>query len=1208
VNGDPPLEPYVGLTPFEERHAAFFFGRERERRLLAASILASRLTLLYGQSGVGKSSLLRAGLVRDFREQADRALARGRLPASLLVVFGDWRDDPLPALAAAVESAVRAQLGELAPEPPPAANGLDELLLAWTRRLDEHAASLAPGRRQTPHELLLVLDQFEEYFLYHGDEGLDGTFAVEFPRAVMREDLRASFLIAIREDAYTQLDRFEGRIRNLFASNFRLEHLDERAARAAIEGPVERFNELLPDGEEPYSIEPALVDAVLQQVRAGTFALGQAGAGSLDSEGGGEIRVATPFLQLVMTRLWNEERAGGSRVLRHATLERLGGAERLVRGHLEQAMQELSPDAKALAARVFAQLVTPSGTKIVHTLPDLAAYAHASEDELAPALRTLTERRILRPVDPPPGQLSPRFEIFHDVLAPAILDWRAAHELDEQRAAEAARHRRARRRFAAISAASAGLVLVFGVLAVWALAQRRQAAEQERVARSQALAASAVSQLEADPELALLLGQAAAEEERTPEAEAAIRRGITELRLRRIVPTRSVQAASVSPDGSRVVTVGQDRKARLWRTTGAGAQLGDGVVASSFDPSGSLVVTARTDGSARIVDATTGKARTVVRAGTRPLLAARFSDDGRRVLTVGRDGAARVWDARTGVPRDEVRVPAPLQFFAFSPTDRTVLLSGSGHTQRVWMWQAGKRPLPVKVPASAVADDGRVAFAVAYALLPGVDLDAIETPLSIVDPQTRKRRTFTVRGDGGRIAFSPRGRLVAVAGASENARVYDTDSGAQIAVLRGHVDSVTDVAFSPDGETVATGSFDGSARLWRAATGEPLAVLRGPPGPTRVDFSADGRVVVTVNADGRVRTWLAQQNPTLLSKELPPAFENPRIAQIAWSPNASLLLIRSAGYAYVLDAADGRIRRTVVADAQPGGFVGFSPDGRFLASGRGILNAATGAREWRPPTQILNGAFRWDSAALAFVDFDDRIGVWRAGSDRASILGRDRDAYDVGFTLTGDVIAVGETTAFLWPAAGGARRELEHGPYAAVASGGGLAATINGRSVRLWRRDAPAERLRGHTDEVTAVAFSPDETSVATASLDGTARLWHLEDLSSIVLRGHVGSVDDVSFSPDGELLVTAGSDGTTRVWQAGTGASVAVYRIGRRGVSAAAFSPGGRLIATGGADRVVSVIDCEPCRPTDELLALARSRVTRTLTEQERRQFLGED
>ncbi len=488
-----PETPYVGLTPFGERDTAFYFGRERERRLLTASILSSRLTLLYGASGVGKSSLLRAGLVADFAARARIAVEQGRVPESVLVVCSSWRDDPMKALAEAVEATVRDQLDELAPEPPPFTPRLEDLLAEWIRRIDERAAAVAPGGDEPPRsELLLVLDQFEEYFLYHPDEDGEGTLALELPRAVMREDLRAGFLVSIREDAYTQLDRFEGRIRNLFGSNFRLEHLDEPAARRAIEGPVERYNELLGDGAGRYAVEPALVDAVLGQVRAGAIALGQAGAGTVETNGGGDLRVATPFLQLVMTRLWEEELRAGSQTLRASTLEQLGGAERLVRSHLDDALAELDERARDLTAAVFHQLVTPSGTKIVHTVPDLADYAGAPEPELLRVLEALAAARILRPVDPAPGDTSPRFEIFHDVLAPAILDWRAAHEQARAAREEAARQRRVRRRFGAAALGLLLLVLVFAGLAVWAVGQKRTAEEAADRAGSAAVAGRAL--------------------------------------------------------------------------------------------------------------------------------------------------------------------------------------------------------------------------------------------------------------------------------------------------------------------------------------------------------------------------------------------------------------------------------------------------------------------------------------------------------------------------------------------------------------------------------------------------------------------------------------------------------------------------------------------------------------------------------------------
>jgi hypothetical protein len=66
-----PETPYVGLVPYKEEDAAFFFGRDDERAVITGNLRASRLTILYGPSGVGKTSLLQAGVVHDLR-------ARGR--------------------------------------------------------------------------------------------------------------------------------------------------------------------------------------------------------------------------------------------------------------------------------------------------------------------------------------------------------------------------------------------------------------------------------------------------------------------------------------------------------------------------------------------------------------------------------------------------------------------------------------------------------------------------------------------------------------------------------------------------------------------------------------------------------------------------------------------------------------------------------------------------------------------------------------------------------------------------------------------------------------------------------------------------------------------------------------------------------------------------------------------------------------------------
>ena len=110
--------PYVGLVPYSEEDSDFFFGRDEEKQVVSGNLRASRLTILYGPSGVGKTSLLRAGVVHELREQVlENATKRLERAPFAISAFQSWQDDPLPALAEAIRlSAVEALGGEELPQ------------------------------------------------------------------------------------------------------------------------------------------------------------------------------------------------------------------------------------------------------------------------------------------------------------------------------------------------------------------------------------------------------------------------------------------------------------------------------------------------------------------------------------------------------------------------------------------------------------------------------------------------------------------------------------------------------------------------------------------------------------------------------------------------------------------------------------------------------------------------------------------------------------------------------------------------------------------------------------------------------------------------------------------------------------------------------------------------------------------------------------
>jgi hypothetical protein len=455
---DAHVAPYVGLQPYLEEHEAYFFGRERETRTIISNLYAAPLTVLYGGSGVGKSSVVMASVVPQLRRKARTAV----------VVFRAWQGHALlPAIKAEVARAVERVLGRAAELD--VSLPLDKVLL--------RASKAVCGT------ITIIFDQFEEYFLYHPLSEAANTFDSEFAMAINQHEGDAGVLLVVREEALAKLDRFRARIPNLLGNTLRLEALDVSAAERAIRKPLDVLNERHPSDTGPVCIEDGLVTAVLQQVRSGQLKLPMAAGsgGLLGAEG--PTRIEAPFLQLVMMKLWREELGQGSRQLRRATLEQLGGSRAIVRSHLLEVMDALPPEQQAVCARFFDRLVTPSGTKVLCREDDLQTWAEAEPSLVRAVLQTLAERRILRAVSSPTFPREEHgYEIFHDVLAPSILEWRRQF-LERRERLKLLEEKRAEwhsRNWQLGALILAGVTLILSVLGAYALDQTMLARERYR--------------------------------------------------------------------------------------------------------------------------------------------------------------------------------------------------------------------------------------------------------------------------------------------------------------------------------------------------------------------------------------------------------------------------------------------------------------------------------------------------------------------------------------------------------------------------------------------------------------------------------------------------------------------------------------------------------------------------------------------------------
>jgi WD40 repeat protein len=1229
MSGDQ-IAPYKGLRPFDDtaEDVRFFFGRDREREIIVANLMAARLTVLYGETGVGKSSVLRAGVAHELRQQALRRRDEQGVPTHAVCVFDAWRDDPVEDLADAVSRAVGETL-RVEVDPSMSRGSLADRLDAWTRVLEG--------------DLYLLLDQTEEFFLYHEAEGSQSPFVGEIADVVQRPGLRVSVLISLREDAVAKLDRFKGQIPNVLGNYLRLEHLDRAAGRGAIVGPIERYNSL---AEERVEIEGDLIEAVLYEVATGRFELGQVGRGAVEGTGANG-HVETPFLQLVMQRLWEEERQAGSHLLRLSTLRDLGGAEQIVHDHLNEAMRALTAADKDVAASVFGYLVTPSGTKIAHDPADLARYAGVEEREVQPVLSQLTDARILRPVAGEGN--SPRYEIYHDVLGAAVLAWRGDHEAKRELGRVRGEARRRHRRLLGVIGAGAVLLALMAGVTVYALTQRNEAqtqAARAEAAQDAALHAANVAQeqeAEADKQRAEANAQKANAEaaekqarEDAATATAAQQQAQTnaELAEQNAAQAQAAEEASAlsaaqardaeqeakdaeqeakdaaqeakdaeqeardaAEDAQTQKVIARQSEARAKSAESeakARARAQRALTLLTIRPLESLRLSlgaARRAPETRLAESVlrtslaSSRVRAVLPGGGGPVTGASYSPDGRFVLTVA--GRARLFDGRTGEPVRTLGDDTTTTTGTFSPDGRLVLTGTSAGTARLW---------PVASGSSS--------------LLGGA-------------PQLLRGHTKAVAST----AFSSSGRFVVTASNDQTARVWHTDNGEQMSVLQ-HDGPVQGALFSPDEKLVLTVSRVARtgrllARLFEATSGDLLLTF-DQIGIRSAIFSPDGSLVVTTSNDNTARVW------SLSGEEVAVLPQDENVVSAAFSPGGLRLVTSTEGAAaFVWRVGTWARELFLVGPINVMTGASFSPDGRFIVvsnldrtarifrSGNGLEVAAFAGHE----DGVLAASFSPDSRSLVTASLDGSARIWDPGTEdllqvvgktngkaiqRASfspdgrlavsasadgtarillpargrqlqVLSHGEGVNDAQFNPQGTLVvtASDDDTARIWQLDGALRRVLRHDGdvlRAIFSPDGKLIATASAdRMVRIWRGSDGRllQTLRGHTDTVLDVAFSPDGELVASAGDRGdmTARIWQIDGEEVQVLR-HRGPVVRVSFSPDGRLVVTASGDEMARLWRVGTGKRVHLLRGHAEFVRDAQFSDDGKLVVTASDDR----------------------------------------
>jgi WD40 repeat protein len=1145
--------PYLGLASFQPADAERFFGRERLVNDMVSRLARQRFLAVFGASGSGKSSLLRAGLLP--------AIRAGKLPGSqewptILLTPGEHPFEELAiqlgALQGVATGALRADLEE------------------DSANLDLAVRQTLVGRPSLAH-ILLMVDQFEEVFTLCGDEGERTGFIEGLLGAVRSPRSRARVVLGVRADFYAQCGDHPELVAALQDAQLLVGPMTESELRAVLTQPAAHAG---------LAIEPALVETALDDAR--------------DEPG------ALPLLSHALLETWQRHRG---RTLTLADYLAAGGVQEAVAQTAEDVYAGLNPAQRRIARDIFLRL-TAIGEGTVDTkrrasLEELRGGGGAKETGLVlerlaagrliavgedsvevthealirswPRLRGwLTEdrerlrlhRQLTRAAQDWDALGREPDALYRGVQLAAAKEWTTQHDqdlnmlerafLDASTAWEARSFsltRQSNRRLRVLVAALTVLTLAATTLAVVAAAQWNNVRRQTKLAEGRALevesarlAAKAADLAHTKPALALLTDLEALRVAPTSQARRTLLALLgQEPRRISILPANNEILAMASSRDSTVLALalGHGRVSlwdlqsrRLLRTLENPGGKGGTVVA--FSPDSKTVATDTADGAVMLWDAGTGRPRLALdRPGlSPPAYGLAFSRDGRVLTSVLAPRPPSIelgitrWDVQTGIP---VRSQLPTLYgpfsgadaVAFAPDGHKLVAASDDETLDIVDLRDGRvlrtRPLPVPLLKTvAMSPDGRVVAAAGPDYAPsrrnGIVLVDLDTGRPLGPP-------WWVDGTVSALAFSRDGHTLGVGVGDGRVAFWDTarPGVASDGMIIGHVAAVRALSLGP-GDQLASGGKDGTVILWDPAGRTALQQLLKHPVATRgsdaevhtVAFDGHGGLLMATGA--RVTLWdYARRKP---AGDLP----NPRVTGgvvtgAAISPDgrrlAAVFTTESGSSIVLWDIATRMIVKTAAVERATAGALAFSPNGRWVAiAGTGevvlwdVERQDTTRRLGLPHTRwFFNGpgptslTFSPDGHRLAAGGWG--VAVWDMQDPMDPVFAsKPVWVSSVAFSADGATVAAGD-------------------------SDGGIDRFGLRPSLRSWQA---LPRLTDHTRAVLAVAFNR-QGLLASSADDGTVLLYDAAGqlVADTRQRGQLGS--GLAFSPDGGSLAVGARD-----------------------------------------------------------------------------------
>lgn len=1110
-----------------------------------------KLIVIHGLSGVGKSSLLTAGLV----------------PALHQISTIDGRNF-LPVIVRAYTNWVR-ELGQVLKKAIGDVKGVRLSVIP-----DSVEAILEQLRINVDRNLLTVLifDQFEEFF-FNCTKPTDRRIFWGFLHLCLdRFDIPyVKVIVSLREDYLHYLLECD-RLTNLEITK---NDILNREIRYSIGNfsPEDAKHLIQSLTQNSFDLEPVLIDELVREL-----------AGDL-----GEVRPIE--LQVVGAQLQEEK------IITLAQYRQSGPKDKLVERFLEEVVKDCGAENERAARLVLYLLTDENGTRPLKTRTELAADLAAEAENLDLVLEIFVRSGLVLLLPEIPTE---RYQLVHDYLVSFIRQQQGSDLLaelaelrqrNEQSKAEIetlrteirekelleklakeqeqrklteeelkrAEHinrilteaqKKAKRRIRRGSAILLMCLAIATTAGLLALKASQRLNEIQTGAKLEQETASAWRQFETGKELEALvlairtgknLKTLVRNNRRLQNYPATSPLLVLQKMLENIHQQnqlnghqRGVNSVDFSPDGKRIITASDDGTARLWDLSGKQLVEFKGhqkpIRSVSFSLDGQHIATASADGTARLWDLN-GKQLVEFKEHQGEVNSVSISPDGKHLATAGDDGTTRLWNLSGKLLVEFERHPALVKSVSFSPDGQHIATAGDKGTVRLWN-------LKGQLLQEFIGHQHQCRV---------MDLSDC--------------RIMSVR-------FSPDGQRLVTGGYDKTIRLWDL-KGKQLKQWNSDQGAVLSISFSPDGQRLASTGDNGITHLWDLKQAQKLEEFRGNiegnrPWVMSASFSPDGQHLVTGEKGGTVRLWNLNEKQQIKFRANPDFNIRTIVSSVSFSPDGQHL----ATAAIVGDESreEGPVRL-------------WNSSGKLLAEFKGH------------PRGALSLSFSPNGQLLASAGADRIARLWNlSGKQLVEFKGHKEAVRSVSFSPNGQLLATAseDRTARLWNLKGQQLQEfLGHTATLRSVSfspnGQRLATASEDGTVRIWNlKGQQLARFTGRKDGFMSLSFSPDGRYLVAGGYDGTVRLLNLKGEQLKEFDSYQIWVMSVSVSPDGQRLATAGKNNTVRLWNL-NGQQLAEFTGHQNRVWSTSFSPDGQYLATSSHDGTVRLW---PVEGLDELLS----------------------